>query len=110
MRAALQSLSLPQAVNDVEDCEQFATHGALPKGLNVATSASSEGLFGGSSANSLLALQKKASELVQQRSRSQAARVAARAYSGDASAAVRQRLTQITIDDSDDDANFNILF
>ena len=64
VRAALQSLSLPQAVNDVEDCEQFATHGALPKGLNVATASSGEGLFGGSSANSLLALQKKASELV----------------------------------------------
>ena len=109
VRAALQSLSLPQAVNDVEDCEQFATHGALPKGLNVATASSGEGLFGGSSANSLLALQKKASELVQQRSRSQAARAAARAYSGDAAAAVRQRLTQITIDDTDDDALLKVV-
>ena len=96
-------------VNDVEDCEQFATHGALPKGLNVATASSGEGLFGGSSANSLLALQKKASELVQQRSRSQAARAAARAYSGDAAAAVRQRLTQITIDEADDDALLKVV-
>ena len=75
----------------------------------MATASSGEGLFGGSSANSLLALQKKASGLVQQRSRSQAARAAARAYSGDAAAAVRQRLTQITIDDSDDDALLKVV-
>mmetsp|Transcript_10666 Transcript_10666/g.31668 ORF Transcript_10666/g.31668 Transcript_10666/m.31668 type:complete len:1277 (-) Transcript_10666:25-3855(-) len=109
VRAALQSLSLPQVVNDVDNAQNFATHGALPKGLRVATASSGEGLFGGSTGSSLLALQKKASELTQARLRSQAALTAARAYSGDASQHVRQRLAQITIDEADDDALLKVV-